>query len=301
MNDGKVKQGLIYLGGRLSEFYEANKPHIFTGIGIGGTIMTGVLAALSGARSARKIDKRQEELGRPLTFLEKGQLCWTDALAPIAVCGATCWCDFKANRLFTTEIAKRTTMFLASEKAYEQLSKKTKEVLGEKKAKQIHDEVVNDKIDNAIQAGAISLDDFTNAPRVGNGTLYHFIDEYSMLPFWSNIDYITLQVRELQDIMNDLKPRDPNDEYYDKIVGVYYTEWLRRIGWNVPRILEAPVFKNLGWNKGYAGKHGADDDVIDFYTVPKTWAPGVSVTAVGFNTEPTNMRLGRWIKSSGIA
>lgn len=76
-----VQQSVRKLGERFGDFYEANKPHIYTGIGIGGTIMTGVLAAQSGARSARKIDRKEQELGRPLTLIEKGKLCWMDGIA----------------------------------------------------------------------------------------------------------------------------------------------------------------------------------------------------------------------------
>jgi hypothetical protein len=301
---GKAQQSLMYLGGRFGEFYEANKPHIYTGIGIGGTVLTGILAAQSGARSARKIDRREKELGRRLTFLEKSKLCWTDAIAPVAVCAISGYSTFKVDRTLSAELAKRTTMLIASEKAYEKLSQKTKEVLGEKKAKQIQDEVVKDKVQTAVQNGVISIDDFNNAPRVGNGQLSMFVDEYTMLPFWSNIDYISLQVAELQNMMNDLAPRNPDNDYSNKEVGVHFTEWLHRIGYTNPdvqaRIVKTPERKHLGWNKGFAGKHGVDDDVIDFYRTPIEWSPGVSVTAIGFNTEPTDMRMGRLIKTSGL-
>lgn len=295
-----ITKNLANLGNRIGEFYVANKPHIFTGIGIGGTIVTAILSAESGARSARKIDSRERELGRRMTLAEKTKLCWTDAIAPAVVCAATCYCDFKANRIFTTELAKKTTMLIASEKAYEKLSQKTKEVLGEKKAKQVQDEIVKDKVHEAVQTGQLTIDSFDHAPRVGNGQLSMFVDEYTMLPFWSNIDYVALQVAALREMMSDLAARDPDKDYEGKIVGVYYKEWLHRIGYTDPKICSTPERKYAGWNKGFDAKYHTDDDDIDYTTTAIEWSPGVAVTAVGFTTPPTDMRMGRMIKSSGL-
>ena len=295
-----IQQSVIGLGQRFGDFYEANKPHIFTGIGIGGTILTGVLAAQSGARSARKIDKKERELGRRLTFLEKGKLCWTDALAPMAVGVISCYSTYKVDATLSAELAKRTTMLIASEKAYEKLSEKTKEVLGDKKAKQVQDEIVSEKVQQAKQNGILTLDDFINAPRVGNGQLSMFVDEYTMLPFWSNRDYIALQVMELRQMMSELAPRDPDNDYNNKKVGVPYREWLHRIGYYDPRIVDTPERKDRGWNKGFDKKYHSDDDVIDFETHAISWDENVTAHAVTFTTPPSDMTMGRMIKSNGL-
>ena len=294
------QQSIMGLGQRFGDFYEANKPHIFTGIGIVGTISTGVLAAQSGSRSARKIDRKERELGRKLTAIEKGKLCWMDYIAPVAVGAVSCYSTYKVDSVLSAELAKRTTMLIASEKAYEKLSDKTKEVLGEKKAKQIQDEVVTEKVEQAKQLGSLTLNDFVNAPRVGNGQLSMFVDAYTMLPFWSNRDYIALQVLQLQQMMADLAPRDPDRDYNNKKVGVPYREWLNRIGYTDPRITETPERKDRGWNKGYDKKYHRDDDVIDFEMTPIAWDENITAFAVSFTTPPSDMTLGRLIKSSNL-
>lgn len=295
-----VTKGLELIGDKCSAFYEKNKAHIFTGIGIGGTIATGILSAQSGARGARKIDRREKELGRKLTFIEKGKLCWKDAIMPMAVGGLACYSEFKSDRISSKIIAERTTMLIASEKAYEKLSQKTKEVLGEKKAKQIQDKITEEKVQEAISVGKISDVDFEGAPRVGNGQLSMFVDGYSMLPFWSNVDYIAVQVMEMNKMMHNLKPRCKEDDYYDKKIGVPYREWLHRIGYsNIPRIADTPERRNHGWNKGFS-KDGDDDDLIEYEITTMEWKPGVAVCVVNWSTPPTDMRLGRMIKSSGI-
>ena len=298
MGVGIIQQSLQCLGERWCAFYNKNKAHIYTGIGIGGTVLTGVLAAQSGARSARKIDRREKELGRKLSFIEKGKLCWADAIAPVAVCAISGYSTFKVDRTLSAELAKRTTMLIASEKAYEKLSNKTKEVLGEKKAKQIQDEVVKEDMRKAIEIGEISLDDFKNAPRVGNGSLSMFVDGHTRLPVWSNIDYLRRQEMELQNMMTELKARGGDDDYYDKPIGVHYSEWLTRLGYG-NRIAFTPERKNSGWNKGFA-TDGSQDDLIEFYTTPEEFSPGVAVTVIYWRTDPTDMRLGRMIKSNNI-
>lgn len=296
----QVQKGIMNLGQRFGDFYEANKPHIFTGIGIGGTILTGVLAAQSGARSARKIDRKEKELGRKLTFIEKGKLCWMDCIAPVAVGAVSCYSTYKVDSVLSAELAKRTTMLIASEKAYEKLSEKTKEVLGEKKAKQVQDEVVTEKVMTAKQQGLLTTNDFVNAPRVGNGQLSMFVDEYTMLPFWSNRDYIALQVMELRQMMEELAPRDPNNDYSNKRVGVPYREWLHRIGYTDPRITDTPERKDRGWNKGFDAKYHRDDDYIDFETHPIAWDDNITAFAVSFTTPPSDMTMGRMLKTNGL-
>ena len=300
MAGNKLEQGLNCLGDRARAFYDKNKAHIFTGIGIGGTIVTGILAAQSGARSARKIDKREKELGRKLSFIEKGQLCWTDAIPPIVVGGVACYSEWKSDRLFTDELTKKTAMLIASEKAYEKLSEKTKEVLGEKKAKQVQDEITKEKVTAALDTGVLSLSDFEHCPRVGNGQLSRYVDGYSMLPVWTNPDYIALQVKEMQQMMAELKPRGGDDDYYDKKVGVCYREWLHRIGYSqIPRIADTPERRKHGWNKGFAAD-GSDDDEIDYTISTMEWAPGIAVCVINWTKVPTDMSLGRLIKSSGV-
>lgn len=296
----ELTKGLDYLGNRANAFYEKNKAHIFTGLGIGGTIATGILAAQSGARAARKIDRKQEELGRKLSFIEKGKLCWTDAIAPIAVGGLACYSEFKSDRISSKIIADRTMMLIGSEKAYEKLSQKTKEVLGEKKAKQVQDEIAKEKVQQATQMNILSDDAFENAPKVGNGPLYRFVDGYTLLPFWSNADYIELQVSKLREMMRDTAPRNKEEDYYDKPVGVFYREWLSMIGYSgLKNISDSPERRTHGWNKGFA-RDGSDDDEIDYSLTSIQWKPGVAVSCINWETNPTDMRLGRLIKSSGI-
>ena len=290
--------GLNAIRCEIGDFCSRNKAHIFTGLSVTGTIATGVLSARSGVRAARKIDRRERELGRQLTTSEKAKLCGKDFIAPtlagiLAVGGAV-----GSDVINTKVISERTALLIASEKAYEKLSQKTKEVLGEKKAKQVQDEITKEKLTSPENITLLTKNAFDNAPKTGNGTLYPYVDEYSMLPFWSNLDYINLHVKCLNEMMAELKARGDEFDYYDKIVGVPYSEWLKGIGYDA-KVWSTKERKDHGWNKGFA-EDGSEDDPIAYSTVPIEYEPGFAVTALRWDVDPTNMRLGRLIKSSGV-
>lgn len=296
MAENYVIEGYKAIGREVANFCAQNKTHILTGLGVAGTITTGVLSARSGMRAARKIDRKEKELGRTLTGKEKLCLCGKDFIAPtiagtLAIVGTV-----SSDVLNTKMIGERTALLIASEKAYEQLSRKTKEVLGEKKAQQIQDEVVKEKVKES--GLTLTRDSFADAPRSGNGTLRPYVDGYTMLPFWSTPDYIELHAKCMREMMSELDPRGDEYDYYDKMVGVHYSEWLKGLNFD-RKVWDTPERRNIGFNKGFA-KDGSDDDPISYSTHAIEWEPGFAVLVVTWEKDPTDMRLGRLIKSNGV-
>ena len=290
--------GLKEIGKEVGGFCANNKAHICTGLSVAGTIATGVFSARSGARSARKIDRKETELERKLTTGEKIRLCGKDFIVPV-ICGVTASAGAIGSDILNTQtIARTNAALIMSEKAYEKLSEKTKEVLGEKKAKQVQDEIGKEKIEETRRAGVLSVNSFRDAPRSGNGDLFAYVDEYSNLPFWSNPDYLSCCIKDLEEMMRDLKPRGDELDYYDKCVGVPYSEWLRMIGYD-QKIWDCPERKHHGWNKGFADD-GSDDDPIGYSTHPIEWEPGFAVSQFRWEKDPSDMRLGRLMKSNGM-
>ena len=291
-----LADGYGMIGKRIGAFCENNKAHILTGLGVAGTITTGILSARSGARAARVIDRKERELDRKLTAREKASLTGKYFIAPVVAGSLSVLGTVGSDVINTKTIGIQNAALIASEQAYERLSRKTKEVLGEKKAKQIEDEVTKEKV--ADSGLPLTRASFENAPRCGNGTLTPFVDEYSMLPVYSNLDYLTLHAKSLNDMMRELKARGDEYDYYDKEVGVPYSEWLKGLGYD-KRVWGTRERVHHGWNKGFDSE-GSEDDVIAFSTVPIEYEPGFAVMAIRWETEPTDMRLGRLIKSSGV-
>ena len=296
MTGKNIEDGLKVVGGGLRDFYSRNKTHIFTALSIGGTIATCASSAKSGAKIARKIDKRERELGRRLSGKEKFHLGWKDMILPAGSCIFACASSLGTDIVATRDIARANALFIASEKAYEKLSKKTKEVLGEKKAKQIQDEIAKDEIIN--RQTPMTRSSFDDAPKTGSGTLYPFVDGYSGLLFWSNVDYIDKCVMKLREYMRNLEPRGDEYDYYDKIVGVPYREWLSYLGFS-DKVINTPERKNKGWNKGFEAD-GSGDDPIEYIRSTMELEPGFAVTVISWEKDPTDMKLGRLIKGSGL-
>ena len=295
MNTTDFKNGLEVLGAFGRNMFHDNKAHIFTALSMAGTIATGVVSAKDGAKAARRIDREEYILGRELTGKEKFKLCWKDYIDAGLLCVGSCAATVASDAINTRTIADRTTLLIATEKAYEKLSKKTKDVLGEKKHKEVIDEVAKDKVITA-KPEMFSEETFAKAPRTGDGTLYPFIDGYSMLPFWSNLNYIDLWVMKLNDMMGDIAPRNRVNNYNTQKIGVPYSEWLCAIGYD-SKVYNTPERKNCGWNKGYA-KDGSDDDPIQYFRTTMEYSPGFAVTVITWEKDPTDMTLGNLIKEN---
>lgn len=287
--------GFKEIGKNIGQFCAENKAHILTGVSVVGTLGCGILSARAGARSARKIDRREAELERRLYPGEKLKLCGKDFIAP-AASGILAVVGSIGSDVINTQTIARTNMALvASEKAYEALNRKTKEVLGEKKARTVKDEIAKEEI---TKPGAITQNDLDNAPRTGVGTQFIYRDGYSKLIMWSNPDYIMRQLSEMREMMRDLAPRGDEFDYYDKEVGIPYSEWLSRMGFSRDA-WDSVERKSSGWNKGYS-RDGEDDDPIECIFSSVEWKPGITINEIVWEKNPTNMKLGRLMKANGL-
>lgn len=295
MAENYALEGFKEIGRHIGQFCADNKAHILTGVSVVGTLGCGVLSARAGARSARKIDRREAELGRKLYPGEKLKLCGKDFIAPIASCAIAVVGSIGSDVVNTQTIARTNMALVASEKAYEALNRKTKEVLGEKKARTIKDEIAKEEIQTP---GVITQVDIDCAPRTGVGTQFLYRDGYSKLIMWSNPDYIMRQLTEMREMMRDLAPRGDEYDYYDKEIGIPYSEWLSRMGFSRD-VWDSVERKYCGWNKGYT-RDGQDDDPIECIFSSVEWKPGITINEIVWEKDPTNMKLGRLLKANGL-
>ena len=82
------------------------------------------------------------------------------------------------------------------------------------------------------------------------------------------------------------------------MVGVPYREWLSYLGFS-DKIANTPEREEKGWNKGFA-KDGSGDDPIEYFRTTMEIEPGFAVTVINWEVDPTDMRHGRLLKSSGM-
>ena len=284
---GDLKDGTLTMGNWLNDWYDKNKAHFWTGVSLVGTVAT----AVSSAKDTQRIFRKHGD-PKDLPIKERLKVYATNYLGTAGVAGISMYGALKSDKENGKVIAERTGLYLATRKSYDLLKKNLKEVVGEKKAQTVQDEAVKQDVQQHVTQQMVDA-----APVYGRGDQV-FRDGYTKLVFKSNIDYLRLCEKKLQDMMAELAPRGDEFDYYDKKIGVRYSEWLAFIGF--PKdVYDSPERKDHGWNKGFA-KDGSDDDPIEFYTTPVEYEEGKSCLEIVWSKDPTDMKLGRLMKSTGM-
>lgn len=289
---GQLKDGYLNMGNLANDWYDKNKAHFWTGISMIGTVATAVVSATDTNRIFRKSLKEYGCDPKDLPVKERLKLYATNYIATAGCAGISIFGAGKSDKENGKLIAERTGLYLATRKSYDLLKKNLKEVVGEKKAHQVEDKAAQEEVRQTVTQEKVDA-----APIAGRGDQV-FMDAYSKILFKSNIDYLRMCELKLQNMMADLAPRGDEFDYYDRKVGIPYSEWLAFIG--VPKQQRnTPERENHGWNKGFS-KDGIDDDPIAFYTTTAEYEEGKSCIVINWEKDPTDMRLGRLMKSSGM-
>lgn len=292
---GTLKDNYILMGDMANDWYEQNKSHFWTGVSMLGTIATAFASSNDTARVFRKCQKKYACDPSELPVKVRLQEYWQD-FAPTAACvGISLFGAGKSDHESTKLIAERTGAYLVTKKAYDTLKSSMKEVVGEKKAQQVEQKVAERNAQEIIRANPIY--DRNSLPVVGRPE-QEFIDKFSGWRFMSNIDYLRLGEMKLQSMMREISPRNTVLYHTNAVRGVAYREWLCYIG--MPQELwNTPERDREGWNKG-CDPDGFDDDVIQFTTNPIEVEEGRSALEIEWETEPTDMRLGTYLKLNGV-
>ena len=160
-----------------------------------------------------------------LTQTDKA-IIYAKAYAPTALMtGASIFCIFGSNHLSKVRIAALASAYIASENNLKEYKDKVLEVAGKKKAQEVKDELIQDKIDkNPATAANTIIPTITNT--VDLSLWYDVIsDRY----FYSNADYIRRAEIEGQAMLNQNGFVSLNDIY------------------NLLGIKEIPLGDDIGW------------------------------------------------------
>ena len=169
-------------------------PEILTGFGIAGMVTTTVLAvkatpkALTLIQDAEieKVDeqvkegKGPDELDKKLTPVEVVKVAWKPYIPAILLGTASAACLIGANSVHARRHAALYSAYKLSETALTEYKDKVKEIVPEKKVKEIKQKLAEDKVDNIVKnedckeqkakvivsgdGDALFIDPFTNEP-----------------------------------------------------------------------------------------------------------------------------------------
>lgn len=233
---------------RLFRTAKKQLPSILTGIGIAGGITATVLAVKETPKAIELIDEAKREKATQqlremkedatvtdliksteLTPVETVQAVWKVYIPSFLIGSASVACLIGANSVHASRHAALYSAYKLSETALSEYKDKVKEVLPEKKVKEIKQKIAEDKVDKAIVNEPSEIRN--NVIVAGDGDIW-FIDPFSNQEFLST----TVAIREAIVRLNNRMRTEmfvSLTDLYDEI--------------DNPRLCRTATSDNLGW------------------------------------------------------
>ncbi len=294
---GYLIEGYKILGKEAMAYAVKHRAGIGTVVSIGGTIVSNIMSTKAGAKSAREIDAKEQEIGRQLTPKEKIQLCWKNHIASAATAGLSCAGAGYSHNQHVKDFNKVALAYSGVKKLYDSAQKATKEVLGEKKNAELQDKLNQKYLEEHPEEKKKILE---AGPNPDPHTMRKFWEPITGETFYATVDQVELVLKIMRNEMEALKPRDPrNNLCYCGKYGIKLARFFELGHWDLPNGKSiSTTMTNFGWNKGKE-KNGSDDDNIDAYFTPMMLDDETLETCVAINweTRPSDMTYGDYLKS----
>lgn len=216
---------------------------IAIGLGIGGMITGTIMAVAATPKALKDIEKEKDRQNQELLnaaeeagqetceYIEKlppvdvVKACWKNYIPAAATCILSAGCIIGANSVHLKRNAALATAYKLSETAYNEYHDKVVEVVGEKKEREIQDEICKDHVrKNPPVNKEIII--------TGSGQTT-CLDTISGRYFKSDIESIRKIENDLNYRMRDEMYISLNELYYE--LGLTYTELGEMMGWNIDR------------------------------------------------------------------
>lgn len=202
-----------------------HSPEILTGIGIAGMITTTIMAVRATPKALILIGDKKDELGTDeLTKMEMVKAAWPCYIPSALVGTASVLCLIGASSTNMRRNTALATAYTLSETTLKEYQEKVVETIGEKKERDIREQVAKEKmIKNPVREVILT-------EREGNTICY---DVISGRYFKSDRDTINRIVNELNRQMRDEMYVSLNDFYYE--LGLDGTKLGDDLGWNIDK------------------------------------------------------------------
>lgn len=202
-----------------------HSPEILTGIGIAGMITTTVMAVRATPKALILIEDKKDELGtNELTKMETVKAVWPCYIPSALVGTASVLCLVGASSTNLRRNAALATAYTLSETTLKEYQEKVVETIGEKKERDIREQVAKEKmVKNPVREVILT-------ERGGNTICY---DVISGRYFKSDKDTINRIVNELNRQMRDDMYVSLNEFYYE--LGLDETKLGNDLGWNIDK------------------------------------------------------------------
>ena len=184
-------------------------PVILTAIGIGGLVTTAVLSGRAAIQAKEVLDEYDLENMEPKDKREVMLMEVAPKFIPPVIAGSvSIACVVGAQVKNASTIAMLASVYSMKDKDLEELKEKTKEFLGEKKNKELHAKIAEEKVSALEPEGY-----FQDFEDTGMGDT-KFIDLVTGKKFLCNIEKVRQAVNDINQELNDGEAQTVADLYY---------------------------------------------------------------------------------------
>lgn len=225
-------------------FCDKNSPTILAGLGMVGTVATGLSSYKAGIRAHDIITRHHEDMemvdeddkeAKRAVMGETVKELIPVLVPPILIGSFTVTAIFMSNKINSKRIAVLGTAYALSEKRLKEYENKMQEVLGEQKTQNIRESIAHDKVVHAkVPADMQEMALYSNQVIT--------IDDYTGRMFLSSAEAIGLAVNKLTDRVRDEMYIPLNDLYEE--VGLGRVPLGDDLGWNIDDCINGklPIF-----------------------------------------------------------
>lgn len=244
---------------KVKKFISDNDTNILIGMGIGnGFIFGSRLWYRTGQKVQNIISSKEQELQRKLTFKERVKSTWKMFIFPVVNTTVSAGAIIYATKVNNKRLAALGAAYNLTEVAFQQYIDKTKELVGEKKAEEIKQEVSKDSYSNdeKKQVNILSTgkeDIWIHEP---------LTDRY-FKSSWEKVKTAALDLN-----------LDASSSFDGK---VSLTQWFYHLG-----LEKTDISDDLGWDISKHGKYGT----VDVYPVAILNANDEPCIEIHYGTRP---------------
>jgi hypothetical protein len=210
----------------IKPFATKHEPEILMAMGIGGMIFSIAWGIKATFKAARAIDNYKETYGKEkLNAKEVIKLTWKQYLPVVISTVASVPCIIASNSVSNKRYAALATAYTVTETALQEYQDKVKEVVGDKKAKEIKEAVSGDKVEQTYQGG-------NQIVMTNNGTSL-FFEPLSGRYFMSSWNDIAKAANELNaKALSGFSNFTSLNDWFQEL-GLESTDMGEEVGWNV--------------------------------------------------------------------
>ena len=217
-------------------------PEILTGLGIAGMITTTVLAVKATPKALELIEeekksKDEHDQINKQSPIEVIKVAWKPYIPALSLGTVSIACLIGANSVHARRHAALYSAYKLSETALTEYKDKVKEIVPEKKVKEIKQKLAEDKVNKIVKDKPENTENDTHQTKTNvivssDGDTW-FIDAMSNMPFKSTKNKLDAAANKLnKDMISDMCVS--LSDFYDEI-GLPHTGVSDSIGWTIDR------------------------------------------------------------------